>query len=64
MTLKEHDMDIGKKTRNIGKIIEGKTKEVAGKVVGNKSMEKKGKAEMVKGKMRHAVEKGRGTFRH
>lgn len=57
-------MGIGKKTRSIGKIIEGKTKEIAGKAVGNKSMEKKGKAEVVKGKVRHAVEKGKDTFRH
>lgn len=57
-------MGIGKKTRSIGKIIEGKTKEIAGKAVGNKSMEKKGKSEVVKGKVRHAVEKGRDTFRH
>ncbi|MFD5063407.1 CsbD family protein [Streptomyces sp. NPDC058394] len=64
MTLKEHEMDIGKKTRNIGKIIEGKTKEVAGKAMGNKSMEKKGKVEKIKGKMQHAVEKGRDTFKH
>ncbi|MER5688235.1 CsbD family protein [Streptomyces sp. NPDC002205] len=57
-------MDIGKKTRNIGKIIEGKTKEVAGKAVGNKSLEKKGKVEKIKGKVQHAVEKGRDTFKH
>jgi len=57
-------MGIGKETRSNGKIIEGKTKEMAGKAVGNKSMEKKGKAEMVKGKVRHAVEKGKDTFRH
>ncbi|MFD3493893.1 CsbD family protein [Streptomyces sp. NPDC058690] len=57
-------MGIGKKTRSIGKMIEGKTKEMAGRAVGNKSMEKKGKAEMVKGKVRHAVEKGKDTFRH
>ncbi|MFC8262477.1 CsbD family protein [Streptomyces sp. NPDC057291] len=57
-------MSIGKKTRNIGKIIEGKTKEVAGKAVGNKSMEKKGKAEKIKGKVQHAVERGKDTFRH
>ncbi|MFI5634352.1 CsbD family protein [Streptomyces sp. NPDC051664] len=56
-------MGIGKKTRSIGKIIEGKTKEMAGKAVGNKSMERRGKAEKVKGKVRHAVEKGKDSFR-
>ncbi|WP_326607963.1 MULTISPECIES: CsbD family protein [unclassified Streptomyces] len=57
-------MGIGKKTRNIGQIIEGKTKEVAGKAMGHKSMEKKGKVEKIKGKVQHAVEKGKDTFRH
>lgn len=43
-------MGIGKKTRSIGKIIEGKTKEMAGKAVGNKSMEKKGRPKWSRGK--------------
>lgn len=64
MTPKEHDMSIGKKTRNIGHIVEGKAKETTGRALGNKSLQRRGKAEQALGKMRQAVEKGKDTFRH
>ncbi|MFC9229214.1 CsbD family protein [Streptomyces decoyicus] len=57
-------MNIGKKTRNIGHIVEGKAKETAGRALGNKSLQRRGKAEQAVGKMRQAVEKGKDTFRH
>ncbi|MGW1373950.1 CsbD family protein [Streptomyces sp. NPDC002446] len=57
-------MGIGKKTRNIGEMVAGKAKEIAGKVTGDESMERKGKAEKVKGKVKHAMERGKDTFRH
>ncbi|TJZ58678.1 CsbD family protein [Streptomyces piniterrae] len=57
-------MGIGDKTRNIGKIVEGKAKEMAGKATGHESLERKGKAEKIKGKVKHAVERGKDTFRH
>ncbi|WP_405683357.1 CsbD family protein [Streptomyces sp. NBC_00057] len=57
-------MGIGKKSKNIGKIAEGKTKETAGKVVGNESLEGKGRAQRMKGKVKQAVEKGKDTFKH
>ncbi|MCX4790346.1 MULTISPECIES: CsbD family protein [unclassified Streptomyces] len=57
-------MGIGKKSKNIGKIAEGKTKETAGKVVGNESLEGKGRAQKMKGKVKQAVEKGKDTFKH
>lgn len=56
-------MDIGKKTRNISQIIEGKAKETVGKAVGNKSLERKGKAEKIRGKVKQAAEKGMHTFK-
>ncbi|MGW7487421.1 CsbD family protein [Streptomyces sp. NPDC054786] len=57
-------MNIGKKTRNIGHIVEGKAKETTGKALGNKSLQRKGKAEQAMGRMRQAVEKGKDTFKH
>ncbi|MFB7225334.1 CsbD family protein [Streptomyces sp. NPDC056227] len=55
---------IGKKSKNIGKIAEGKTKETVGRTVGNESLEGKGRAQKMKGKVKQAVEKGKDTFRH
>ncbi|MFD4861986.1 CsbD family protein [Streptomyces atratus] len=57
-------MGIGKKSKNIGKITEGKTKETVGRAVGNESLEGKGRAQKMKGKVKQAVEKGKDTFRH
>ncbi|GAA2322429.1 CsbD family protein [Streptomyces caniferus] len=57
-------MGIGKKTRNIGHIVEGMAKETTGKALGNKSMQRRGRAEQAVGRMKQAVEKGRDTFRH
>ncbi|MEU8916856.1 MULTISPECIES: CsbD family protein [Streptomyces] len=57
-------MGIAKKTRNIGQIVEGKAKETTGRALGNKSLQRRGKAEQAMGKMRQAVEKGRETFKH
>ncbi|MFG2830440.1 CsbD family protein [Streptomyces sp. NPDC048434] len=57
-------MNIGKKTRNIGHIVEGKAKETTGKALGNRSLQRKGKAEQAMGRMRQAVEKGKDTFKH
>ncbi|MFF2409528.1 CsbD family protein [Streptomyces sp. NPDC058092] len=57
-------MGIGKKTKNIGKIAEGKTKETAGKAVGNESLEGKGRAQKAKGKVKQVIEKSKDTFRH
>ncbi|MER5361200.1 CsbD family protein [Streptomyces sp. NPDC002785] len=57
-------MGIRKKAKNIGEIAEGKVKETLGKAVGNESLERKGKAEKTKGKVKQAVEKGKDRFRH
>ncbi|MFV5994862.1 CsbD family protein [Streptomyces sp. NPDC056231] len=57
-------MGIGKKSKNIGKIAEGKTKETVGRAVGNERLEGKGRAQKMKGKLQQAVEKGKDTFRH
>ncbi|MCT2544157.1 CsbD family protein [Streptomyces atratus] len=57
-------MGIGKKSKNIGKIAEGKTKESVGRAVGNESLEGKGRAQKMKGKVKQAVEKGKDVFRH
>ncbi|MFJ9850604.1 CsbD family protein [Streptomyces sp. NPDC101150] len=62
--LKEHAMGIGKKSKNIGEIAEGKTKESTGKALGNESLEMKGKAEKIMGKVKHAVERARDTLKH
>ncbi|MGX1759234.1 CsbD family protein [Streptomyces lydicus] len=64
MTMKEYDMRMGKKARNIGHIVEGKAKETTGRALGNKSLQRRGKSEQAMGKMRQAVEKGRDTFKH
>ncbi|MFB7211288.1 CsbD family protein [Streptomyces sp. NPDC057575] len=57
-------MGLGKKTKNIGKIAEGKTKEAAGKAVGNESLEAKGRAQKTKGQVKQVIEKGKDTFKH
>ncbi|SFX99191.1 CsbD family protein [Streptomyces atratus] len=57
-------MGIGKKSKNIGEIAEGKTKETVGRAVGNERLEGKGRAQKMKGKVKQAVEKGKDTFRH
>ncbi|MFE1767544.1 CsbD family protein [Streptomyces angustmyceticus] len=57
-------MGIGKKTRNMGHIVEGMAKETTGKALGNKSLQRRGRAEQAMGRMRQAVEKGRDALRH
>ncbi|MFK0264805.1 CsbD family protein [Streptomyces angustmyceticus] len=57
-------MGIGKKTRNIGQIVEGMAKERTGKALGNKSLQRRGRAEQAVGRMRQTVEKGRDALRH
>ncbi|MER6104081.1 CsbD family protein [Streptomyces sp. NPDC001832] len=57
-------MGIRKKAKNIGEIAEGKAKETIAKAVGNESLERKGKVEKTKGKVKQAVEKGKDRFRH
>ncbi|WP_328907545.1 CsbD family protein [Streptomyces sp. NBC_00234] len=57
-------MGIRKKAKNVGEISKGKTKETVGKAVGNESMEAEGRAEKTKGKVKHAVEKGKDKLRH
>ncbi|MEW9520302.1 CsbD family protein [Streptomyces tubercidicus] len=57
-------MSIAKKTRNIGHIVEGKAKETTGRALGNKSLQRRGRAEQAMGKMKQAVEKGRDSFKH
>ncbi|MEU7642573.1 CsbD family protein [Streptomyces sp. NPDC039016] len=62
--LKGCEMGIGKKAKSAGEIIKGKTKETAGKALGNETLEGKGRAEKTKGKVRHVVEKGKDKLRH
>lgn len=57
-------MSSGKKAKNVGRTAKGKAKEVAGKTMGNESLEAKGRAEQMKGDAKQAVEKGKDTFRH
>ncbi|WP_405719679.1 CsbD family protein [Streptomyces sp. NBC_00046] len=57
-------MSVGNKVRSVGKIVEGKIKQMTGKATGNENLERKGRADEVKGKMRYGVEKGKGIFRH
>ncbi|MBM4791614.1 CsbD family protein [Streptomyces sioyaensis] len=57
-------MGIAKKTRNLGQIVEGKAMQTTGKALGNKSLARRGKAELVRGKVKQAMEKGRDSLRH
>ncbi|MER5496150.1 MULTISPECIES: CsbD family protein [unclassified Streptomyces] len=57
-------MGIGKKSKNIGEIAEGKAKESVGRAVGNERLEGKGRVQKMKGKVKQAIEKGKETFRH
>ncbi|GFE18527.1 hypothetical protein Sgleb_65740 [Streptomyces glebosus] len=57
-------MGIAKKTRNLGHIVEGKAKETTGRALGNRGLQRRGKAEQALGKMKQAVEKGRDTLKH
>ncbi|MCF3147963.1 CsbD family protein [Streptomyces platensis] len=57
-------MGIAKKTRNLGQIVEGKAKETTGRALGNRGLQRRGKAEQALGKMKQAVEKGRDTLKH
>lgn len=57
-------MRISKKARNVSEIAEGKSKETTGKALGDENLERKGKAEKAKGKVKQALEKGKDTFRH
>ncbi|MET8748040.1 CsbD family protein [Streptomyces sp. NPDC001890] len=57
-------MGLGKKIKNVENIAEGKTKEAAGKAVGNESLEAKGRAQKTKGKVKQVIEKGKDTFKH
>ncbi|MDT9688874.1 CsbD family protein [Streptomyces sp. P9(2023)] len=57
-------MATGKKAGNIGQKAKGKAKEAAGKVVGNESLEMKGRADQVKADVKQAGEKGKDAFRH
>lgn len=50
-------MGSGDKVGNTGEKIKGKVKETAGKAVGNRSLEAKGKGEQVKGDLKQAGEK-------
>ncbi len=57
-------MGMRKKVKSAGEIITGKTKETTGKALSNKSLERKGRAEKAKGKVRHVLEKGKDKLRH
>ncbi|MFF8373023.1 CsbD family protein [Streptomyces lydicus] len=57
-------MGIGKKSKNLGDMTEGKTNETAGKALDDRSLEGKGKAEKAKGKVKQAVERGKHSFKH
>jgi uncharacterized protein YjbJ (UPF0337 family) len=57
-------MGAGKKSKNVGQTMKGKAKEATGRAVGNESLERKGRAEQIKGDAKQAVEKGKDTLRH
>ncbi|MEW1679491.1 CsbD family protein [Streptomyces noursei] len=57
-------MGMRKKVKSAGEIITGKAKETTGKALSNKSLERKGKTEKAKGKVRHVLEKGKDKLRH
>ncbi|MGO4456463.1 CsbD family protein [Streptomyces sp. M-16] len=57
-------MATGKKAKNVGKTLKGKTKEVTGKAVGNESLEMKGRAEQAAGDAKQTVQKAKDTLKH
>ncbi|MFJ3768955.1 CsbD family protein [Streptomyces sp. NPDC090082] len=57
-------MAAGKKARNMGKSVKGKTKEATGKAVGNERLEAKGRAEQAVADAKQAGEKAKDAFRH
>jgi uncharacterized protein YjbJ (UPF0337 family) len=57
-------MSAEKKAKNTGRTIKGKAKEAAGKVTGDESLKRKGKAEQVKSDAKQTAEKGKDTLKH
>jgi uncharacterized protein YjbJ (UPF0337 family) len=51
------------KTKNKSQQLKGKAKEVAGRSVGNESLERKGKLEQTKGNLKEAGEKVKDALR-
>ncbi|MGW2371834.1 MULTISPECIES: CsbD family protein [Kitasatospora] len=57
-------MGAGKKIEHTAETVKGKTKEAAGKAVGNETLTAKGKAEQVKGDMLQAGQKAKDALKH
>ncbi|KMO96118.1 CsbD family protein [Streptomyces roseus] len=57
-------MGAGKKAKNVGKNVKGKTKEATGRAVGNESLEAKGRAEQMAGDAKQTVQKAKDTLKH
>jgi uncharacterized protein YjbJ (UPF0337 family) len=51
------------KARNTAQSVKGKTKEVAGKATGNRSLSRKGKADQTQASLKKAGESVRDVFR-
>ncbi|MFH7596720.1 CsbD family protein [Streptomyces racemochromogenes] len=57
-------MAAGKKAKNIGKDAKGKVKEATGKMVGNESLETKGRAEQAVADTKQAGQKAKDALKH
>jgi uncharacterized protein YjbJ (UPF0337 family) len=57
-------MGLGKKAKDKGKVVKGKTKKHAGKATGKKRLRAKGKAGEVTGKLKLKGEKAKGALKH
>ncbi|MFE7515997.1 CsbD family protein [Streptomyces sp. NPDC057540] len=57
-------MAAGKKAKNMGKSAKGKAKEVTGKVVGNESLEAKGRVEQAAADAKQAGQKAKDALKH
>jgi uncharacterized protein YjbJ (UPF0337 family) len=63
-TMEEFKMgEIRDKTRNAAQTAKGKAKEAAGKSTGNRKLERKGKADQTKAKIKKKGEKVKDVFR-
>ncbi|MFE5675373.1 CsbD family protein [Streptomyces erythrochromogenes] len=57
-------MGAGKKVKHAAKTTKGKMKETTGKVVGNESLEMKGRREQIAGDAKQTTEKVKDTLKH
>ncbi|MEU9121541.1 CsbD family protein [Streptomyces sp. NPDC048506] len=57
-------MGIAKRAKHLGEMAEGKAKEITGKVLGDTRLERKGKADQAKERVKQAVARGKRSLKH